>query len=575
MMMRRNQPDARPKALPGVSAVIAFLLILSPLFLTSCKEENASRQREAAGQAPPGALELVFPYGSEKEKWINDVTPVFNRSGTKTKSGKIIFVRTMAMGSGESIDNILSGRLQAHLASPASGAFIKLGNAESRTKTGRDLIASTDNLVLSPVVIAMWKPMAEAIGWGKKPVGWAEILSLARSEKGWAAFGFPQWGKFKFGHTHPEYSNSGLISLFAEAYAAAGKTAGLTEADLAKPQVRQFIGAVEQSVVHYGSSTGFFGRKMFTNGPEYLSAAVLYESMVVESYSQAGMMFPVVAVYPKEGTFWSDHPAGIVEREWVTPEHREAAKIYIQYLLARPQQEKAAQYGFRPASVEVALAAPLDTAHGIDPKEPKTTLEVPSVPVINAILKVWSAEKKHSSVVLVLDTSGSMKEQGKMQNAKEGAKQLVELLDDGDTFSFLPFNHQLHWSLQDVSVKSERERSRRQIDSLFADGGTALYEAIDAGYQRLAAQRGQDSKIQAVVVLTDGEDTESKLKLNELMERIRYNGETRAIHVFTIAYGKDAKKDILRQIADATQGKFYEGTPQNIVEVFRDISTFF
>jgi hypothetical protein len=65
------------------------------------------------------------------------------------------------------------------------------------------------------------------------------------------------------------------------------------------------------------------------------------------------------------------------------------------------------------------------------------------------------------------------------------------------------------------------------------------------------------------------------MKLKELMDRIRYNGETRAIHVFTIAYGRDARKDVLQQIAEATQAKFYEGTPQNIVEVFRDISTFF
>jgi hypothetical protein len=59
------------------------------------------------------------------------------------------------------------------------------------------------------------------------------------------------------------------------------------------------------------------------------------------------------------------------------------------------------------------------------------------------------------------------------------------------------------------------------------------------------------------------------------MNRIRYDGETHDIHVFTIAYGRDAKKDILREIADATQANSYEGTPQNIVEVFRDISTFF
>jgi len=551
----------------GFLAFLAFLAI-------GCKNHPPS-SKEAPPVAPRGALELVFPYGSEKEKWISDVTTTFNRSGAKTQSGKPIFVRAVPMGSGESIDNILSGRMQAHLASPASAAFIKLGNAESRAKSGKDLIASTDNLVLSPVVIAMWKPMAEAIGWGKKPLGWSDILSLARNPKGWAAYNYPQWGKFKFGHTHPEFSNSGLISLFAEAYAASGKTAGLKLADLGKPQTKQLIAGVEQSVVHYGSSTGFFGRKMFANGPEYLSAAVLYESMVVESYSQNNLAFPVVAIYPKEGTFWSDHPVGVVERDWVTPEHREAARIYIQYLLAHPQQEKAIECGFRPGSLDVPVTAPLDTAHGIDPKEPKTTLEVPSVDVINGILQAWKVQKKHSNVVLVLDTSGSMNQEGKMQSAKEGAKQLVQLLDEGDTFSFLPFSSGLNWAQQDASVKDQRPQLLQQVDSLFAGGGTALYDSIDAAYQHLTAAQNPDAKIQAVVVLTDGEDTESKMKLNELMERIKYNGETRAIHVFAIAYGRDARKDILQQIADATQAKFYEGTPQNIVEVFRDISTFF
>jgi Ca-activated chloride channel family protein len=562
------------KAVASLARPLTFFLLLITCLAVACKNK-APVSSEPSSVAPSGALELVFPYGSEKEKWINDVTTAFNRSGAKTQSGKTIFVRALPMGSGETVDNILSGRLQAHLASPASAAFVKLGNAESRAKTGKDLIGSTENLVLSPVVIAMWKPMAEAIGWGKKPLGWADILALARNEKGWKAFGYPQWGKFKFGHTHPEFSNSGLISLFAEAYAASGKTAALKLADLEKPQTKQFVAGVEQSVVHYGSSTGFFGRKMFANGPEYLSAAVLYESMVVESYSQGNLAFPVVAIYPKEGTFWSDHPVGVVEREWVTPEHREAAKMYIQYLLARGQQEKAIEYGFRPASLDVPLAAPLDANHGIDAKEPKTTLEVPSVEVINALLQLWKAQKKHSNIALVLDTSGSMSEEGKMQNAKVGAKQLVQLLDDGDTFSFLPFSSELHWSVQDTAVKEGRPQLVQQIDSLFADGGTALYDSIDAAYQHLAASQNADSKIQAVVVLTDGADTESKMKLNELMDRIRYNGETRAIHVFTIAYGRDARKDVLRQIADATQAKFYEGTPQNIVEVFRDISTFF
>ena len=137
---------------------------------------------------------------------------------------------------------------------------------------------------------------------------------------------------------------------------------------------------------------------MFSNGRRYLSDAVLYENMVIESTSSKyNRPFPVVAIYPKEGTFWSDHPVGIVEREWVTPEHRAAAQTYIQYLLAGPQQEKAVPSGFRPIDVEITLGAPFDTAHGVDPKESQTTLSVPSVEVMDAVLKLW---KQHKNIRL-------------------------------------------------------------------------------------------------------------------------------------------------------------------------------
>src|SRR6266436_3202255 len=424
---------------------ISIVFAVSLLFgLASCPSKSSPKTPSAT--VPQSGLELVFTYGSEKEKWIGEATDAFNRQHRRTGAGRTIIVHAIPMGSGEAIDEVMEGRRQPDIISPASSAFIKLGNAQSQSKTGKDLIASTDNLVLSPVVIAMWKPMAEALGWGKKPIGWSDILALSRSQKGWDAYGYPQWGRFKFGHTHPQFSNSGLISLFAEVYAGSGKTAGLTVADVAKPHTADFLSGIEKSVVHYGSSTGFFGRQMFSTGPQFLSAAVLYENMVIESYSQANMPFPVVAVYPKEGTFWSDHPIGIVEREWVTPEHREAAKAYIQYLLQRPQQEKAIAYGFRPGAVDVPLATPIDEAHGVDPREPKTTLEVPSVPVIDAILNLWQAKKKAANVVLVMDTSGSMNDDGKIQSAREGAKQLVNLLSDGDRLSLLPFNHTVAWA---------------------------------------------------------------------------------------------------------------------------------
>jgi len=562
-----------------LSPILRFGLLCFFFTLAACRKPAPQTSTpDAEPERPRGeTLELLFTYGSEKEEWVKAVTADFHRGQPKTAAGKFIRVTAVPKGSGECLDELINGTTQAHLTSPASSAFIKLGNAQWRAKKGGDLIGATDNLVLSPVVIAMWQPMAEAIGWGKKPVGWADILALAKDPQGWAAHGSPQWGRFKFAHTHPEFSNSGLISLFAEVYAATGKTAGLSTADVARPETARFLADIERSVVHYGSSTGFFGKKMFANGPAYVSAAVLYENMVIESYGlKQPPQFPIVAIYPKEGTFWSDHPAGIVEREWVTAEHREAAKQYLAFLLERPQQERALQFGFRPALAEVPLGAPIDPAHGVNPREPQTTLEVPNVEVMDAVTRLWRDHKKTSNITLVFDVSGSMNQEGRMQSARPGAQELIRLLNDSDSFRLLPFSSSVFASPPAAPLRQIREQAMRQAGSLIAEGGTALYDAIAAAHREQMDNAPKNAdKISAIVVLTDGADTHSQIKLDQLLTMIRSDNETRTIRVFTIGYGAAAQKDVLQKISDATQAKYYVGKPENIREVFRDISTFF
>jgi Ca-activated chloride channel family protein len=553
---------------------IAALAVVVSLF--GCRIQESSTA-DRAPDAPAETLKVVFTYGSEKEDWIKSVTAKFNREQHKSTSGKAIEIEAIPMGSGDCIDELLNGTRQADITSPASAAFIKLGNAQSRVKTGKDLIGPTESLVLSPVVIAMWKPMAEALGWPSKPVGWTEILALARDPRGWAAYGHAGWGDFRFGHTSPDSSNSGLISIFAETYAASGKQAGLTLDDVHAPKTADFVSGIESAVVHYGSSTGFFGKKMFGNGPQYLSAAVLYENMVIQSYGgEYQQPFPVVAIYPREGTFWSDHPAGIVNREWVTPEKQAAAKTYIDYLLAKEQQAQAVPFGFRPASVDVPLAAPIDAAHGIDPKEPKTTLEVPSTEVMDAILSLWHQKKKHSNVTLVFDTSGSMGEQQKMENAREAALQFVTQLSDDDVLSIEPFSKRARWAMTRQPMREGRGEAQQIVRDLSAGGGTALYDAVaDAYASHLKSAQQDQEKISAIVVLTDGADTDSNIALEQLLQQIRFDNESHTIRVFTIGYGKDAQSDVLQKIADATQAKFYAGNQQNIRSILREISTFF
>jgi Ca-activated chloride channel family protein len=119
-----------------------------------------------------------------------------------------------------------------------------------------------------------------------------------------------------------------------------------------------------------------------------------------------------------------------------------------------------------------------------------------------------------------------------------------------------------------------RQRAVTQVQGLFAGGGTALYDAVDEACASLTAQPDLDH-ISAVVVLSDGADTDSKISLDALLTRIRGTSERPAPRVFTIGYGKGAKSDVLKIIADATNGKFYIGTQRDIIAVFKDISTFF
>ena len=578
----------RPSRLSGLPVALLLLAAMSALGCDRSTPVGPTATAPPSPAQPPTparpTVTLVFPYGSEKKPWLTDVTDAFNAAQNQTPDGKVIRVELHPMGSGEAMEEVASGRLKAHLVSPASGAFIELANAESRTATGKDLVGPTQNLVLSPVVIAMWKPMAEALGWPAKPVGWSDVLKLSAGGASWADYGFPQWGRFKFGHTHPQFSNSGLISILAEVYAAAGKQRDLSLADVNDAKTAEFVQGIERSVVHYGSSTGFFGRKMFDRGPEFLSAAVMYENMVIESYGLPGaakspdLPFPVVALYPKEGTFWSDHPIGVVQREWVDDEHRAAAKVYTDYLLAAEQQRAAMKYGFRPGDPAIAPAGPIDAAHGVDPAEPRTTLAVPPADVMNAVIDLWKRNKKHANIALVLDTSGSMKG-ARIDNAKAGAEQLVQMLGAGDRLSVVPFNTGVTWALTDAPVASQKPAADAAINSLFAGGDTALYDAVAAAYDHQANADLDGSAITAVVVLTDGEDTASRLQVGPLLQRIRTSEESRGagktVRVFTIGYGGEANAKVLKDIADATDGKAYAGTPENIREVFKDIATFF
>ncbi|MEI9936004.1 MAG: VWA domain-containing protein [Pseudomonadota bacterium] len=533
--------------------------------------------RVPAAPVKPAARVLIA-YSSEKKVWLEEQITLFNQTLPKLDSGLTFAIEGKAMGSGEAMQDILDARLQPAAFSPASDAYLTLLNDAWISQPGHTLplAAHGESIVISPLVIAIWKPMAEALGWPKKALGWSDILKLSQNPKGWESLQRAEWGRFKLGHTHPEYSNSGLLSFLAEAYAGAEKTRGLSLEDLAAPKTRNFLTGIERSIVHYGKSTGFFSEKMLARGPSYLSAAVLYENSVVESYAQAtGDRPPLVAIYPREGTFWSDHPYAVLDAPWVSTDQKQAAQAFLSRIKERPAQERALALGLRPADTSLGISTPIDAEHGCDPKQPQTLLSVPPASVLKELLRVFREVKKPSDITLVFDKSGSMSGQP-LSEAKAGARAFLDSLQARDQVAIEFFDSELYPLVGPVNIGEAKADLAQRVDGVSAGGGTALYDAVSAAYREMLARADKDpNRIHALVVMTDGNDESSQLALEQLKAEFPREQQEAKVKVFTIAYGTAASSRILSQISDAGEGSHSQGTVQNIVQVYRDIASFF
>jgi Ca-activated chloride channel family protein len=219
------------------------------------------------------------------------------------------------------------------------------------------------------------------------------------------------------------------------------------------------------------------------------------------------------------------------------------------------------------------VTAPVDSAHGVDPKQPQTLLDVPGADTLLALLTLWREQKKITEVVVVFDRSGSMNGRP-LQEAKAGAMAFLDGLADRDAVSVLFFNDSVGDLEAPKPLATSRAMFKLAVDGIFAGGGTSLYDAIAEAHDgMLKRAQSQPSRIHAMVVMTDGRDEGSRLGLDQLLRR--FTPEQAPVKIFTIAYGDQADSSILDTIASAAQGTSVKGTSETIVQVYRDLSAFF
>jgi Ca-activated chloride channel family protein len=287
---------------------------------------------------------------------------------------------------------------------------------------------------------------------------------------------------------------------------------------------------------------------------------------------------PLVAIYPKEGTLYSDNPFIVLNAPWVDAKEKQGAAAFQAFITRPEAQQRVLEFGFRPGNPKVAIGDPISKKWGVDPDQPQTLLEVPQPQVLTALLDRWASDRKRARVTLLLDVSGSMGEEGnsethetKLDLATKAAVDALDQFAPDDDVGLRIFTTDLtggsssDWlDLVPVGpLADQREQIVRALQDLTPLNGTPLYTATGDAYDAMLRDFDPD-RINAVVLLTDGRNEDSSNgDLEGLLRHLRAQAEgeeSKPVRVFAIAYGQDADQDTLRRIAEATNATVYDAS---------------
>jgi Ca-activated chloride channel family protein len=374
-----------------------------------------------------------------------------------------------------------------------------------------------------------------------------------------------------------------MLYMTSFVYGVTGRTAGLTTAEIYSPEVETGMRTLARNTSKYGMISTDLLRLMAQHGPQYLHAVSAFEEGTVRLNLERGdeLRWPVVFIFPSEGTFWSSHPYCILDgADWVDEEQAEAAKIFLDYLRAREQQEIAVDHLLRPLDSDIEIHAPLSLENGADPRVRKETvpaLEMPDSDSTAAIIDQFMTTKRKSTVLLVLDVSGSMQGQN-IRAATEATAAFLKRLHPNDEAGLIVFNERVITTSPVQPVSQVVEDLSARVVNLVAGGGTALYEAVCDGMAMMTALREEDqangeNRLYGMVLLSDGENTDGKVSDNRMFATCLPAGaEADGVKVFPIAFGEGTNRNVLGRIATVSGGRMYAADPASIEKAYLRIS---
>jgi len=173
-------------------------------------------------------------------------------------------------------------------------------------------------------------------------------------------------------------------------------------------------------------------------------------------------------------------------------------------------------------------------------------------------------------IVLVIDRSGSMGSESKMESAKSAAKMFVDLMQTGDKIGVVDFDDRVSVTYHLTEVDPEgtvKTAAKNAIDTLYDRGNTSIGGGLRAGQDELNT-RGAGDPVRVMVLLSDGLENSAPYVADVLPGII---DDKIAVH--TVGLGSDADQDLLKSIADQTGGVYrFSPSDQELQGIYSSIS---
>ncbi len=179
-------------------------------------------------------------------------------------------------------------------------------------------------------------------------------------------------------------------------------------------------------------------------------------------------------------------------------------------------------------------------------------------------------ELVNKDIVFVLDTSGSMAEEGKMEKARKALLFGIRTLRDGDRFNVINFAGEEHLMERGLIAAdaSGKRRGEEFVGRLKPTGGTNINDSLIASLK----QFDNSDRSKMLVFMTDGLPTVGETNADRIIKNSRDN-KVEGLRLFTFGVGYDVNTRLLDKLAAENAGDADYIEPKEDIEI--KVSNFF